>query len=179
MTKLPLDSVLARWNALDIDAASREVLPCCGSRNWSRGLALLRPCNTVDELCAASDRVWQDLAQADWQEAFDSHPRIGQQHAQAATAESLAWSAQEQRAATTVADAQQDAAKLALAEGNRQYEERFGRIFIVCASGRNAAEILAILHIRMENTPAAEWLEAGEQQRQITQLRLRRWLGVD
>ena len=69
--------------------------------------------------------------------------------------------------------------KLALAEGNRQYEERFGRIFIVCASGKSAAEILAILNARMQNTIAAELLEAAEQQRQITQLRLRRWLGTD
>lgn len=179
MTKPPLNAVLSRWNSLDVDAASREVLPCCGSRNWARDLALLRPCETADEVYKASDRVWQGLAHEDWQEAFDSHPRIGQQHAHAATAESLAWSAQEQQAAVTVAGAQEDAAKLALAEGNRQYEERFGRIFIVCASGRGAAEILATLHRRMENTPAAEWVEAGEQQRQITQLRLRRWLGVD
>ena len=72
----------------------------------------------------------------------------------------------------------EDATKLALAEENRQYEERFGRIFIVCASGKSAAEILAILNDRLNNTPAAELLEAAEQQRQITQLRLRRWLGV-
>jgi 2-oxo-4-hydroxy-4-carboxy-5-ureidoimidazoline decarboxylase len=71
------------------------------------------------------------------------------------------------------------AARLALAEGNRQYEERFGRIFIVCAAGRSAAEILAILQRRMQNTAAAELLKAAEQQRQITQLRLRRWLGVN
>ena len=71
---------------------------------------------------------------------------------------------------------QDDAVKLALAEGNRQYEERFGRIFIVCASGRSAAEILALLEQRMQNSADAEMLEAAEQQRQITQLRLRRWL---
>jgi 2-oxo-4-hydroxy-4-carboxy-5-ureidoimidazoline decarboxylase len=72
-----------------------------------------------------------------------------------------------------------DAVKLALVEGNRQYEERFGRIFIVCASGRSAKEILAVLNARRNNTPAVERLEAAEQQRQITQLRLRRWLGMD
>jgi 2-oxo-4-hydroxy-4-carboxy-5-ureidoimidazoline decarboxylase len=121
-----------------------------------------------------SDRVWSNLAEDDWQEAFDSHPRIGQQHACAATAESLAWSSEEQRAAMSPGDA----AKLALAEGNRQYEERFGRIFIVCATGKSAAEILAILNARMNHTAADELLEAAEQQRQITQLRLRRWLGA-
>jgi 2-oxo-4-hydroxy-4-carboxy-5-ureidoimidazoline decarboxylase len=73
----------------------------------------------------------------------------------------------------------EDAQKLALAKGNRQYEERFGRIFIVCAAGKSAAEILAILNARIRNTAADELLEAAEQQRQITQLRLRRWLGAD
>ena len=69
-----------------------------------------------------------------------------------------------------------DAAKLALAEANRSYEERFGRIFIVCASGKTSAEILAILKERMKNDATTELREAAEQQRQITQLRLRRWL---
>jgi 2-oxo-4-hydroxy-4-carboxy-5-ureidoimidazoline decarboxylase len=125
-------------------------------------------------LFAASDRIWTPLPEPAWREAFDSHPRIGQQHARSATAQSLSWSSAEQRAAMS----DEDATKLALAEGNRQYEERFGRIFIVCASGKSAAEILAILNDRLNNTPAAELLEAAEQQRQITQLRLRRWLGV-
>jgi len=84
-------------------------------------------------------------------------------------------SSEEQRAAM-MPDA---AAKLALAEGNRRYEDRFGRIFIVCASGRSAAEILANLERRMQNSAADELIEAGEQQRKITQLRLRRWLGVN
>jgi 2-oxo-4-hydroxy-4-carboxy-5-ureidoimidazoline decarboxylase len=175
MTTLSLSPVLAGWNALDAEAAAREVLPCCGSRAWAAGLAALRPFADAAQLFAASDRVWAALPEPDWCEAFDSHPRIGQQHARAATAESLSWSSAEQRTAMSG----EEAIKLALAEGNRQYEERFGRIFIVCASGRSAAEILAILNARMHNTAADELLEAAEQQRQITQLRLRRWLGAD
>jgi 2-oxo-4-hydroxy-4-carboxy-5-ureidoimidazoline decarboxylase len=174
MTNLSINAVLARWNALDADLAVREVLPCCGSRSWACELAALRPFVDAEQLHQSSDRVWRGLAQEDWQEAFASHPRIGEQHARAATAESLAWSAEEQRAAVI-----KGATKLALAEGNRQYEERFGRIFIVCASRRSGAQILCLLQSRMGNSPAAEWLEAGEQQRQITQLRLRRWLGAD
>jgi OHCU decarboxylase len=166
--------VLTNWNSLDAASAAREVLPCCGSTAWAEGLAALRPFADTNELFMVSDRVWGGLAADDWQEAFDSHPRIGQQHARAATAESLAWSSHEQRAAMST----EDATKLALAEGNRQYEERFGRIFIVCAAGKSAAEILAILNARMSHTAADELLEAAEQQRQITQLRLRRWLGV-
>ena len=166
-------AVLARWNSLHAEAAAREVLPCCGSRAWAQGLAARRPFANAEQMLEESDWVWAGLAQADWCEAFDSHPRIGQEHARAATAESLAWSSEEQRAAV-----KEDAAKLALADGNRQYEERFGRIFIVCAAGKSAAEILVNLNERMQNTVAEEMLEAAEQQRQITQLRLRRWLGA-
>lgn len=118
--------------------------------------------------------MWRSLDEAAWQQAFDSHPRIGQQHARAATSESLAWSSQEQRAAVSP----DEAVKSSLAEGNRRYEEKFGRIFIVCATGKSASEILAILNSRMNNSAEAEMLEAAEQQRQITQLRLCKWLGV-
>jgi 2-oxo-4-hydroxy-4-carboxy-5-ureidoimidazoline decarboxylase len=174
MTSSPND-VLLRWNELDAETAAREILPCCGSSAWADGLTARRPFAEASELFSSSDAVWSGLAEDDWREAFDSHPRIGQQHARSATAESLAWSSEEQRAAMSP----DEAAKLALAEGNRQYEEKFGRIFIVCASGKSAAEILAILERRMDNSAAAEMLEAAEQQRQITQLRLRRWLGVN
>jgi 2-oxo-4-hydroxy-4-carboxy-5-ureidoimidazoline decarboxylase len=166
---------LLRWNSLDAEGAAREILPCCGSRAWVDGMAAQRPFASAQQLLAASDAVWAGLDERAWREAFAAHPRIGQQHAPGATAQSLAWSSEEQRTAAGP-DA---AARLALAEGNRQYEERFGRIFIVCAAGRSAAEILAILQRRMQNTAAAEMLEAAEQQRQITQLRLRRWLGVN
>ncbi len=172
MTTQTPSAVLDRWNQIDADAAAREILPCCGSHAWAEGLAARRPFSSPQQLFEASDAIWTALDEEAWREAFDSHPRIGQQHARAATAESLAWSSQEQRGAMS----QDDAIKLALAEGNRQYEDRFGRIFIVCASGRSAAEILALLEQRMQNSAAAEILEAAEQQRQITQIRLRRWL---
>ncbi len=105
--------------------------------------------------------------------AFDSHPRIGQQKAKAATEASLSWSATEQSAAMTA----DEEAKLALAEGNARYEEKFGRIFIVCASGKSASEILSVLQARLNNDATTELHEAAEQQREITQLRLQRWLG--
>jgi 2-oxo-4-hydroxy-4-carboxy-5-ureidoimidazoline decarboxylase len=171
-TQVPT-SALPRWNALAAVAAAREILPCCGSRAWANALAARRPFAEAAQLFAASDEVWAALPEPAWREAFDSHPRIGQQHARSATAQSLSWSSAEQSAAMS----QDDAARLALAAANRQYEERFGRIFIVCASGKSATEILAILNARLHNSPAAELLEAAEQQRQITQLRLRRWLG--
>jgi 2-oxo-4-hydroxy-4-carboxy-5-ureidoimidazoline decarboxylase len=168
-------NALAHWNSLSPSTAALAILPCCGSHAWADALAARRPFATPQQLFTASDEIWRALPEAAWQEAFLSHPRIGEQHAPAATAQSLAWSSAEQRAAAAPPG---DLAKLALAERNRQYEERFGRIFIVCAAGKSATEILAILNRRMANSPAAELLEAAEQQRQITQLRLRRWLGV-
>src|SRR6266571_3745593 len=88
---------------------------------------------------AASDVTWQSLGASDWLEAFQSHPRIGEPRVErAAPAQFSAWSAQEQRKVSTAGDA----IKLALAQGNRDYEQKFGRIFIVCATGKSASEIL-------------------------------------
>jgi 2-oxo-4-hydroxy-4-carboxy-5-ureidoimidazoline decarboxylase len=171
-----MNKVLARWNTLDAESAAREILPCCGSQGWAGALASKRPMADEVALIKASGDVWLGLPVEAWREAFDSHPRIGQSRAQAhATAESLRWSAQEQRAALS----EDEGVKLALKEANQRYEERFGRIFIVCAAGRTAAEILGILEARMGNDAATELQEAAEQQRQITQLRLRRWLESD
>ena len=166
---------LARWNSLPAEEAAREILPCCGSPAWAEQLAAQRSFSSPESLFAASDSVWLALPEADWQQAFDSHPRIGQQHAQAATAQSLAWSSCEQSAAIA---SQDEVVKLALAEANREYEAKFGRIFLICASGKSTQQILAILRARMCNTAEQELREAVEQQRQITQLRLRRWLAV-
>lgn len=170
------NETLALWNRLSASDAAAEILPCNGSSAWAEEVARSRPLPTAQELFAAADRVWWSLPRQAWQQAFDSHPRIGERHAsgtQAATAQSLRWSAAEQGAANPDL-----AAKAALVEGNRAYEEKFGRIFIVCATGKSAAEMLAILNARLGNDAATELREAAEQQRQITQLRLRKWLGV-
>ncbi|MDP9040273.1 MAG: 2-oxo-4-hydroxy-4-carboxy-5-ureidoimidazoline decarboxylase [Acidobacteriota bacterium] len=169
------NETLERWNAAEAKAAAREVLPCCGSQAWAEALAARKPLAGADEVFAASDAIWQNLGEDDWRQAFDSHPRIGQRHARSATGESLAWSGDEQRAAMT----QEQAAREALAEANREYEARFGRIFIICATGKSAEEIVRRCRQRMSNDAATEMLESAEQQRQITQLRLRRWLGVN
>jgi 2-oxo-4-hydroxy-4-carboxy-5-ureidoimidazoline decarboxylase len=168
-----MNDVLARWNSLNPESATQAILSCCGSRAWATALTAKRPIMNEAELIAASNAIWLSLPEPAWQEAFDSHPRIGQKHAQThATEESLRWSAQEQR--TTLSE--DTSAKLILEEANRRYEQRFSRIFIVCASGKSTSEILNILEARMNNDPQTELLEAVEQQRQITQLRLHRWL---
>jgi 2-oxo-4-hydroxy-4-carboxy-5-ureidoimidazoline decarboxylase len=171
-----MNKVLARWNSLDPSTAANEALPCCGSKAWAAALAAQRPLPDEASLLEASAAIWRSLPPQDWQEAFDSHPRIGQNHAQKhATEKSLRWSSQEQRKAL----ADDEATKLALAEANRRYEEKFGRIFIVCATGKTSAEMLVILEARMENDAATEFLESAEQQRQITEIRLHRWLESD
>ena len=165
--------ILANWNALDARTAAEAILPCNGSQAWADQLAALRPFQTPFDLTCTADIVWRSLPASDWQQAFDSHPRIGEQHAKSATAASLAHSATEQSAAQLTNDAQQQ-----LAAANRAYEAKFNRIFIVCATGKTAAEMLAILQQRLTNDPQTELREAAEQQRQITQLRLSKWLAA-
>lgn len=168
-----MNLILQQWNRLDRSTAEAEILPCCGSRAWAQELASLRPFDDSEDLIKLSDRIWSELDVADWDEAFCSHPRIGEQKAPAAsTPQSAQWSSQEQRAAATSNSATQDE----LRRANAEYEARFGRIYIVCATGKSAEEMLAILKRRLQNEDAAELREAAEQQRQITELRLRKWL---
>jgi 2-oxo-4-hydroxy-4-carboxy-5-ureidoimidazoline decarboxylase len=167
-----MNRVLARWNSLDAAEAALEALPCCGSQAWASTLAAKRPIADEAALIDASTAIWRSLPEQAWREAFDSHPRIGQKQAVThATTESLRWSSQEQRSVSS-----DDAVKLSLEEENRRYEQRFGRIFIVCASGKTSAEILSILEGRMQNDSATELQEAAEQQHQITNIRLKKWL---
>ena len=166
-------NALAQWNLLPPDEALTRILPCCGSKAWARELVARRPLAKEEALLLASNEIWRSLPTSDWFEAFQSHPRIGESRAsQPPSAQSLAWSAQEQRDVTD-ADA---AAKAALADANREYEQRFHRIFIVCATGKSASQILAIIQQRLNNNAQTELHEASEQQRQITELRLKKWL---
>jgi len=164
---------LSRWNRLPASDAESEILACCGSRAWARTLAARRPISSTAELIAASEQVWNRLTESDWREAFRSHPRIGESRAsQSQSLQSAAWSAREQQHAASA----NDAVKQTLAERNREYERRFGYIFIVCATGKTAAEMLEILERRLHNDAETEFREAAEQQRQITDIRLKRWL---
>ena len=167
------NQTLDSFNHLDPTAAAAAILPCNGSLAWAEGVAAARPFPNPEALFEASDKVWLGLSKKAWQHAFDSHPRIGEHQAKAATAQSLQWSEGEQAAAQLTEDTQTQ-----LAAANREYEAKFGRIFIVCASGKTAAEMLGILRSRLTNDPEKELRIAAEQQRQITQIRLRKWLGL-
>jgi 2-oxo-4-hydroxy-4-carboxy-5-ureidoimidazoline decarboxylase len=170
-----VSEVLARWNALSLNDAARELLPCCGSNAWAAAMASKRPMNEEAALLAASDEIWRGLSEADWLEAFRSHPRIGETHTEkSVAAQSSAWSEQEQQKAA----AADEAVKSALKWGNREYEQKFGRIFIVCATGKSASEILEILRRRLHNDDATELRQAVEEQRKIMHIRMKKWLAL-
>jgi 2-oxo-4-hydroxy-4-carboxy-5-ureidoimidazoline decarboxylase len=168
-----MSAILDRWNRLSAAEAAREILSCCGSAAWARQLAARRPIADAASLTKASDEIWNRLSAQDWMEAFLKHPRIGERTApQQASSQSASWSFQEQKNVATA----EEAIQLALAKGNREYEIRFGRVFIVCATGKSAAEMLQDLRRRLRNDDATELREAAEEQRKITNLRLRKWL---
>lgn len=130
-----------------------------------------RPFASADELAAKADSIWWSLREEDCLEAFRAHPQIGESAA-AQSEQARSWSAQEQ---SGVQDAATET-KTALATGNQEYEERFGFIFIVCATGKTSDEMLAILHARLQNDPVSELRVAAEEQRKITRLRLEKLL---
>ena len=164
---------LHRLNQLSANDAEAEFLKCCGSTRWARAMTEARPFEALDDVLARADRIWWSLSEADWLEAFRAHPKIGEKKAATAqSAEAQKWSAQEQSgvaqaAASTISE---------LAERNREYEDRFGFIFIVCASGKSSEEMLAILNNRLENDPQTELSVAGQEQQKITRLRLEKLL---
>ena len=164
---------LASLNALSPGQAAEEFLKCCGSKNWARRLTSARPFAGLDELIAEAERAWWSLDSEDWLEAFHSHPKIGEKKAAAPTAvEAQQWSEDEQ---SGIRDSTQQTLD-ALAKLNQTYEEKFGYIFIVCASGKSSEEMLAMLRDRLKNNAAEELRIAAGEQAKITELRLRKLL---
>jgi len=164
-----LNTELETLNSLSQEQADAEFLKCCGSRTWARAMNDSRPFATVAQLLVTAGDVWSSLSKEDWLEAFRAHPKIGEKKASSAQSEQAQkWSAQEQ-AGTQEATAETGAA---LAEGNRRYMDRFGFIFIICASGKSAEEMLASLNKRLQNDPETELVIASAEQRKITRVRL-------
>src|SRR6266478_1500076 len=162
---MSLDSL----NELTRRDATAEFLKCCGSTKWAQEMTAARPFATEQELFIRADDISASLEDEDWLEAFRAHPKIGEQ--KAATVQShqeQKWSAQEQ---SGVAEASAGTISQ-LAQRNREYEDRFGFIFIVCASGKSPDEMLTILNSRIDNDPRTELRIAAEEQRKIMRLRL-------
>jgi OHCU decarboxylase len=156
--------------------AENELLKCCGSKHWARRMVAERPFLSLNKLFDSADQIWWSLAPDDWLEAFHSHPKIGEKKATAAVAvEAQKWSEHEQAG---IRDSAPET-MAALAKLNREYEEKFGYIFIVCASGKSSEEMLRILRQRLGNDPDQELRIAAAEQARITELRLKKLLAVE
>lgn len=156
-----------RWlNGITEDSARAELARCCGSKRWVEAMASARPFRDADALFRSAEEVWRGLSIDDWLEAFSHHPRIGEKKV------SQAWEREEQRGVRGAAESTLER----LARGNADYERKFGYIYLVCATGKSAEELLALLEARMKNEPPAELLVAAEEQNKITKLRLEKLL---
>jgi OHCU decarboxylase len=191
-------TALEALNALPADEAEARFLSCCGSSEWARRMAASRPFSSVESLSAAADRTWRELPKEDWLEAFAAHPAVGSGQVAGtglsksrgrvpkgpapATVQGLrpppnsdlssAWARQEQSGTRGAAPA----TLAELSRLNRDYADRFGRVFLVCATGKSADEMLALGRQRLENDPETELAIAAEEQRKITRLRLEKLL---
>lgn len=166
-----MNATLAAWNKAEKSAALDVMLACCGAKRWASAMTELRPFGTPDAVIETADHLWSTMQERDLLEAFASHPRIGARKENAG-GQSAEWSSQEQSQVSSA-----DSEILAeLDQGNQLYETLFGFTYIVCATGKSPEELLAILKQRLGSTREAELQEAAEQQRQILQIRLRKWL---
>lgn len=158
--------------ALPPDEALEEFLKCCGSVRWAEAMVKLRQyASSIDGLTLLGNAMWWSLEPSDWLEAFHSHPKIGEKKATAeVSSQSKQWSGQEQAGVQIASEEILDA----LAQLNRDYEQKFGFIFIVCATGKSVDEMLELLRERLNNEPDAELRIAAAEQAKITEIRLKK-----
>jgi len=166
---------LAQLDTMPEAEAAFKLAACCGSSKWVSGMVARRPFHTREKLLTAADEVSLTLHPTDWLEAFEHHPRIGEKKAGAMVSVTAAdWSSGEQSASSRTSED----TRAALIDANAEYEKKFGFIFIICANGRSAQEILAALRERLTNEPDAEIFIAAREQQQITRLRLEKLVPV-
>tara|TARA_R110002167_G_scaffold9744_5_gene45111 strand:+ start:9946 stop:10458 length:513 start_codon:yes stop_codon:yes gene_type:complete len=166
---------LEQLNQLPADEAATAFAQCCVSQRWIQQMVAARPFLSAEQLQQQAENFWQALAEADYLEAFEGHPKIGDVSSlQQKYASTKALAAGEQSSV----NAANDAIINALAEGNQSYEQRYGFIFIVCATGKSAAEMLALLQARLSNNRATEVQNAADEQAKITRIRINKLLGI-
>ena len=164
---------LLALNQADTAEAARLLRQCCTSENWIALLLQARPFADASALHAEADRAWDAMQETDYLQSFEGHPKIGDVNSlKAKYASTKALAAGEQAAV----DSAGDQIITALAEGNAAYEKKFGFIFIVCASGKSAGEMLGLLQARLPNSREQELMNAAEEQRKIFHLRLEKLL---
>ena len=167
-------SWLDRFNAASAEDAADDLLACCASPAWARKVAARRPFADEGVLLESAEAVWWSLPATEWLTAFAAHPRIGESAAaRPQPGAGDRWSAAEQRGIAAASAT----LRAALAEANRDYEDRFGYTYIVCATGRSAEEMLQFARTRLGNESVEELRVAAGEQAKITRLRLLRLLG--
>lgn len=160
-------------NTMPAERATEVLTACCGSQRWVSRMVAKRPFASREEVLNEADRIWGSLVPRDWLESFMHHPRIGEKAAAIAQdATGRSWSAQEQSSLTQATAA----ARAELARVNKDYEQRFGFIYIVCASGKTMDEMLRLARERLMNDPEKELRVAAEEQRKIMRRRLEKLL---
>ncbi len=163
-------------NSLSIEDAREALTRCCGSEGWVSGMLKELPFRDESHLSRAAEQIWHSLRPEDWKEAFLHHPKIGEisalreKFANINAPDTSAWASGEQ---ARVNEASEEVL-VKLAEGNALYEAKFGYIFIVCATGKSAAEMLALLDGRINNDAESELRIAAGEQHKITLLRLKK-----
>jgi allantoicase len=164
---------LDQFNRLPRQRAIRAMLDCFGSKNWAQQMAARRPFASEPEFMGAADGIWSELTREDWLEAFLHHPPIGETRAKAwQSATASLWSSNEQSSAQMATSE----VLQTLTAQNRAYAEKFGYVFLICATGKSSEEILQALRQRLPNAPGTELRVAAEEQRKITRLRLEKLL---
>lgn len=164
---------LAQLNNLTVEEATHSFMQCCTSSVWVARMVNARPFTDQQNLVSKADKAWQGLEQADYLEAFEGHPQIGNVDTlRAKYANTKALASGEQ---SSVSEATEEVLE-ALAKGNADYLTKFGFIFIVCATGKSAAQMLALLQARLPNNKTTELANAAEEQRKIFHLRLEKLL---
>jgi 2-oxo-4-hydroxy-4-carboxy-5-ureidoimidazoline decarboxylase len=164
---------LQELNCLPIDRAKHLFMQCCTSEKWIEKMVASRPFTDTNGLRETADSIWNHLNEKDYLEAFDGHPKIGDigsLKAKYANTKELASGEQSGASNTT------DEIIVELAKSNRAYEEKYGFIFVVCATGKSAREMLALLKDRLKNDRQQELEIASEEQRKIFHLRLEKLL---
>lgn len=161
---------LAAFNAKSHKDLLESLEKCCGALNWVKGMVARAPFSSVEALHRAADEEGAKLSESDWLEAFTHHPRIGGdiENLRQKFARTAGWAQNEQ---ASVRSASEDVLQ-ALARGNTDYEKKFGFIFIVCATGKSASEMLAMLETRLNNDKKEEIKIAAAEQMKITHIRL-------
>jgi 2-oxo-4-hydroxy-4-carboxy-5-ureidoimidazoline decarboxylase len=168
---MPSESTLDTLNAAEPERAERELMACCAARRWADELLVRRPYRDADQLVTVSDTVFAKLGWPDIEEALAAHPRIGERAA--GESREATWSRAEQAAAA----GEDDAVTAELREGNLAYESRHGRVFLICATGLSAPEIVSALRERLDNDEETERGVVREELRKIVGLRLRKLVG--